>query len=147
MKFYSTKNYYNLPCCHRQHKDEKHCRHLHGYSRSFHFKFACNDLDEKGWVVDFGNLKKVEQFLNDHFDHTCLINQDDPHLSVFQELHERDVIKLVVLPCVSVERTAQFVYEKMNPIILELTDGRCWICEVEVKENDKNSGIYVPNGI
>ena len=52
----STKTYRNLPCAHRQWKNEGHCSFVHGYSREFIFHFACEELDKHGWVVDFGDL-------------------------------------------------------------------------------------------
>ena len=46
-------------------------------------------MDEHGWVVGFGDLKKLEKYLLDMYDHTMIIAEDDPELSTFQELHKK----------------------------------------------------------
>ena len=63
----STKTYRNLPCAHRQWKNEGHCSFVHGYSREFIFHFASNELDKHGWVVDFGGLKDLKVFQRNIF--------------------------------------------------------------------------------
>ena len=72
MSHYSTKTYghnIGLSAVFRQpHADHSHCRFLHGYSLGFKFKFACNELDNKNWVVDFGGLKPLKKWLEDSFD-------------------------------------------------------------------------------
>ena len=81
--FRSTKTFHFLPCAHRQWRDEGHCRFVHGYDRSVHLVFECSELDDKMWVMDFGGLKPIKTWLEDLFDHTLLINEDDPELEFF----------------------------------------------------------------
>ena len=142
--FISTKIFKDYPCCHRQWKAESHCRFIHGYSRQFHFEFSCSHLSKEMWVVDFGGLKSVGDRLAYLFDHTFLVAEDDPQLGLFEDLDRKGVIQMRVLKDVSMEGTAEFVYRDINPIIGELTGGRAWISKVEVRENEKNSGIYIP---
>ena len=63
-KYYSTKTYGHeegLSCMFRQPlATHSHCSLLHGYALSFSFKFGCDGLDDKNWVVDFGNLKELK---------------------------------------------------------------------------------------
>ena len=140
----STKIFRGYPCTHRQYLDDSHCRWVHGYSRSFHFEFGCLSLDKKGWVVPFGGLTDMKQFLSSHFDHTFLVGPEDPELETFKSLQDRDALKLVVLPYgPSMEGTARYVYEECDKIINRITNGRCFITKVEVRENEKNSGIYL----
>jgi len=140
--FTSTKTYRNLPCAHRQWRHEGHCAWIHGYSRSFTFVFAADALDENHFVMDFGGLKKVKTWLEHMFDHTLLICADDPHLQTFEGLHDHGLCSLRVLPNVSMEATAKYVYEHVQPLIHKATGGRVWIQSVECRENDKNSAIY-----
>jgi hypothetical protein len=42
------------------------------------------------------------------------------------------------------EGTAQYVFEKVDAMIAQLTAGRSWVKFVEVRENEKNSAIYSP---
>lgn len=142
--FISTKRFSGFPCTHRQWRAESHCRFVHGYSRDFYFEFACNERTVEGWVVDFGGLKELKKLLEDTFDHTFLAAQDDPELSVWQDLDRRGVIQLRVLPNPSMEGTAIWAYEKANEIVQRTTKGRAWVTLVEVRENEKNSAKYIP---
>ena len=143
-KFKSTKLLAGYPCTHRQWKAQSHCQFVHGYSRSFYFEFESNELTEEMWVMDFGGLKEVKDFLAYNFDHTFLAAQDDPFLETFKELDAQGVIQLRVLPNAGMEVTAVFVYEKVSEIIKKNTNARVWITKVEVRENEKNSAMYIP---
>ena len=77
-QFSCSKSYDDFPCSHRQWRHKGHCRFVHGYSRSFTFWFAAKELDINGFIVDFSGLKLFEKKLKDQFDHTFLINKDDP---------------------------------------------------------------------
>lgn len=143
-QFKSTKRFSGFPCTHRQWKAESHCRFVHGYSREFYFEFAANELTKEGWVVDFGGLKEIKSWLNQMFDHTFLVAQDDPELPAFEALHKRGAIDLRVLPNPGMEGTAEFVYHKASEILNKLYGKRAWITLVEVRENEKNSAMYIP---
>lgn len=142
---YSTKLFKDFPCTHRQWKAKGHCRFVHGYAREFAFEFACHQLSEQMWVVDFGGLGKVRRWLEEIFDHTFLASEDDPELEAFRELDRRGIIQLRILPNCGMEGTAKYVFEKVNQIIQEETQGRAWVRRVEVRENEKNSAIYLPS--
>jgi 6-pyruvoyltetrahydropterin/6-carboxytetrahydropterin synthase len=141
-KFKSTKRFTGFPCTHRQWRAESHCRFVHGYSREFHFEFAASELTKEGWVVDFGGLKELKQWLDQVFDHTFLIAQDDPELEAFKALDKRGAIQLRVLPNPGMEGTAEYVYLEATKILESLYGKRAWITKVEVRENDKNSAIF-----
>lgn len=144
--FKSTKRFTGFPCTHRQWKAESHCRFVHGYSREFYFEFAGRELTQEGWVVDFGGLKELKSWLDQMFDHTFLVAQDDPHLKEFQALDAAGVIQLRVMPNPGMEGSALYVYEHASEILRKLYGDRVWITLVEVRENEKNSASYVPPG-
>ncbi len=142
-KFKSTKRFTGFPCTHRQWRAESHCRYVHGYSREFYFEFEANELTKEGWVVDFGGLKELKSWLDYVFDHTFLIAQDDPHLEDFKKLDQQGVIQLRVLPNPGMEGSALYVYEEASKILKKIYGDRAWITLVEVKENEKNSAMYL----
>ena len=145
--FKSTKRFTGFSCAHRQPAHDGHCKFLHGYSRSFYFVFAADEVDpQTHFVMDFSGLKKVKAWLDEMFDHTCLINADDPELTLFKELHERQIIDLRVLPNVSMEATAKYVAEHVQKMLDADTGGRVRIDALECRENEKNSGWYYPAG-
>ena len=82
-----SKRFSGYPCCHRQWRHPGHCRFVHGYSRSFTVWFRSSQLDAYGFVVDFSSLQPLETRLAAQFDHTFLVNADDPLLSQWQTLH------------------------------------------------------------
>ncbi len=141
-RYRSTKRFWNFPCCHRQHKHDGHCRFIHGYSREFKFWFECTRLDENNFVVDFSALDELKSWLEHMFDHTVLINADDPERALFEQMHEREIVDLRILPSVSMEATAKHVFEYADGLVRESTGGRCWVAKVMVAENDKNSAEY-----
>lgn len=140
----STKLLKGYPCTHRQWKADSHCRFVHGYSRDFYFEFACKELTEEMWVMDFGGLKEVKSWLSDTFDHTFLASADDPYLDNFRKMDSDGIIQLRVLPNAGMEGTAKFVYDMVNDIIGRSTNKRVWVTKVEVRENEKNSAYYEP---
>lgn len=144
-EFRSTKSFYGFPCTHRQWRAESHCRFVHGYSRSFHFEFAASGLTKEMWVMDFGGLKEVKAWLDTMFDHTFLVSADDPYRETFEKLDKEGVIQMRVLPNAGMEGTAEFVFNHVNEMVRKQTQNRVRIVRVEVRENEKNSAIYIPD--
>lgn len=153
MIFKSTKSYYNMPCSHQQWKDADQsgipgtgeCAKTHGYSREVHFEFTATEVDEYGWVVGFGALKPVKDWLTWLFDHTSLWEASDPRLEKVIEFNKTldfPVNNIRVLPFgVSMEQSSFFIALFVVPFILKETNNRCWVSKIEVRENDKNSAI------
>ena len=115
-KFTSTKTYRNLPCAHRQWKHKGHCAYIHGYSREYTFYFEADEMDEHGWVVGFGDLKNLEKYLLDMYDHTLLIAENDPELDTFKELDKKGLCDLRIVPEASLEGSAKVALKKANQI-------------------------------
>ena len=117
---------------------------MHGYSRSFHFVFAAVTQDVCGFVVDFGDLKWLRDWLTMMFDHTLLLNADDPLMPLFKQVESAGGAIIRVLPYgVGMEGTAQYVCETADSELRRITKGRAWVVSVEARENNKNSAIYV----
>lgn len=131
-------------CAFRQWRaTHSHCSKLHGYQLKAKLWFGCSSLDDKNWVVDFGGLKHLKQILNNQFDHTTCVAQDDPELELFQELEESGVIQLRIMPGgVGIERVAEFVFKTADAYIREVTEDRCWVSKVEAFEHEENSATY-----
>ena len=146
MPYYSTKTYghnIGLSAVFRQpNADHSHCHLLHGYSLGFKFTFACEYLDNKNWAVDFGGLKPLKAWLEDHFDHKTAIDRSDPHMDVFLDLEKKGLIDLRVFDGVGAEKFAQHAFEFADALIKEKTDSRCWVHSVECAEHGANSAIY-----
>ena len=113
-KYTCTKQYFNLPCAHRQHQHDGHCSKIHGYSRSFKFYFACNDLDSNHFVFDFGKLHKLKEHLDYMCDHTLLINRNDPFLEKFKEMDHLGICQLRIVESCSAEGMARYFFDFAN---------------------------------
>ena len=142
-KFYSTKVIPLGSCAFRQPRADSHCKFLHGYRLQAKFHFACNELDHKNWVVDFGGLKNLKKDLENIFDHKTVIWSQDPEIETFRMLEKKGIIELVELEQgVGIERFAELCYNMADMHVRAMTDNRCWREKVEVWEHEQNSAIY-----
>lgn len=147
-KYISTKTYKNLgSVAYRQWKADSHCRLLHGYSLSFHFEFEANDLDARNWVMDFGGLKPLKECLEEWFDHTLLLAQDDPEYETIKGLGSKGLAKIIEVEKTGCEGLADYLYEYINTILLPSFGTseaeRVWCCKVEVRETESNMAMRV----
>ena len=146
MTYYSTKTYghnIGLSAVFRQpNADHSHCHLLHGYSLAFKFTFGCKELDNKNWAVDFGSLKPLKKWLEDHFDHKTAVDINDPHLDKLKELEKHDLAEIVEFDGVGAEMFAKHAFDFADKLIREQTNNRCYVVEVECMEHGANSAIY-----
>ena len=146
MTYYSTKTYghnIGLACVFRQpNAGHSHCHLLHGYSLAFRFTFGCDQLDNKNWAVDFGSLKPLKKWLEDHFDHKTAVDINDPHLDKLKELEKHDLAEIVEFDGVGAEMFAKHAFDFADKLIREQTNNRCYVVEVECMEHGANSAIY-----
>ena len=143
MTHVSTKHYDNYPCAHRQWKHLGYCALVHGYSRSFTFTFGAHTLDDCGFAVDFGKCRWIKDHLDALFDHTLLLAPDDPLMHTFRSLERDGACRIVTLPYgPGMEGTAQYLCEYVDAALRLQSKGRCWVEQVEARENSKNSAIY-----
>jgi len=148
--YQSTKTYGNdrgLSCCFRQWRADSHCNLIHGYSLGFRFTFESIKLDRKNWVYDFGGCKWIKKYLDEMFDHTLAIAEDDPELDTFKELHGKGLANLFIFKGVGCEKFAEHVYNKVSPRVRKETDDRVHLYSVECFEHGANSAIYYGSNI
>lgn len=145
MTYRSTKTFPDLgPVAYRQWRADSHCRLIHGYSLSFKFTFESEDLDARNWVVDFGGLRSLKGLLEDNFDHTLLVAEDDPELEWYAEAQERGIAKVVVLPALGCEALSELVFGVTEVWLKDAGYGdRVRVVSVEVMEHAKNSALFV----
>jgi 6-pyruvoyltetrahydropterin/6-carboxytetrahydropterin synthase len=145
-KYQVTKTYghnLGLSATFRQHRTDTHCKFLHGYALGVKLKFEAYSLDDRNWVLGFGDLKPVKKWLEETFDHKTLIAADDPEIDVFELLHSRRLIDLVVVDRVGCESFAEMIYHKTNQIVFgEHRRPGVKLVSVEVMEHGANSAIY-----
>jgi 6-pyruvoyltetrahydropterin/6-carboxytetrahydropterin synthase len=147
-KYRSSKYYRQIgPVAYRQWRADSHCNLIHGYALSFYFEFESDTLDVRNWVQDFGGLKPLKEKLEDWFDHTLLVAQDDPQREELLRLGEIGLAKITEVEKTGCEGLADFLYKYVNGIFLpsygETEAQRVWCCKVEVRETDSNMAMRV----
>jgi 6-pyruvoyltetrahydropterin/6-carboxytetrahydropterin synthase len=150
-KFQSTKIFDGFSTVFRQWRaDGTHCQFLHGYGISFKITFE-GELDERNWVWDFGGMKRAKgtidgmnpkAWMDFMFDHTYIIAEDDPFLPLAKEMDKGGIVQLRIIPATGAEQFAKYIYDKVNKFVLEETNNRVRVTQVEFKEHNKNSAIY-----
>jgi len=145
--YQSTKTFghqLGLSSAFRQWRAESHCRLIHGYALSVKIVFAAHELDVRNWVVDFGSLKSLKTWLENTFDHTLLVAEDDPKRDELLALDKMGLARVVMVPATGCEAFAELIF---GGVEVWLKDNgyapRCWVESVEVGEHGANSALYV----
>lgn len=144
MRYRVTKTYgheLGLSAAFRQWRAESHCRFIHGYALSFEFEFTADELDENNWVIDFGSLKPIKEWLQDMFDHKLLAAENDPELPTFRKLHAEGIVDLRVVEKTGCEAFAKRAWEHVN-YWLESNQPRVRLLRVTVREHGANAASY-----
>ena len=140
----SYKRFIGYSTAFRQCRAYSHCSLVHGYAFCFKVWFE-GELDENGWVIDFGSFKRngVKDWLKDMFDHTTCIAADDPELEMFKEMHNREIIDLRILENgVGCEKFAELVAKYLQDVVHRETDGRASVSKVQCWEHNDNMAEY-----
>lgn len=147
-KYVSTKEYIDaFPIAYRQWKADSHCSKIHGYSLTIKFEFETDDLDVRNWAMDYGGLRPLKEALEDLFDHTMLLAQDDPHYDTIKNLGTIGIAKVIEVEKTGCEGLADWIYEYVNTIFLpkygKAESERLWCSKVEVRETQANMAMRV----
>ena len=80
--------------------------------------------------------------LKDYFDHTFLVNKDDPLLKYWKELNDLKALDLRIMENVGMENTAKLIWSWANDYLIQKDKGRscCW--KTESKENKSNRACF-----
>jgi 6-pyruvoyltetrahydropterin/6-carboxytetrahydropterin synthase len=164
MTYMVTKNYgpeNGLSATFRQWRADSHCRFIHGYALGVEVTFLCEDadLDENGWVYNFGGLKEFKAWLQETFDHKMLVAKDDPAIELFRDMantrerrrfspgREPWVESGQLIQLVEVERTGCEGFARMIADWLinniDMKGRQVRIDCVRVYEHDGNSATYL----
>src|SRR4030042_176274 len=85
------------------------CRHLHGHNARVLITIEAPELDERGMVLDFGDIKRVVSvWIDEHLDHRMILRRDDPAVPVLEQLGE-PVFLMDVNP--TAENLARAIYD------------------------------------
>ena len=88
-------------------------------------------------------MGELKSFLDDMFDHTLLVAEDEPHLDLYKQLEKAGIARLTVLPKLGCEGLADQLYKYVNGVFIPDMWGpgeaeRLWCFRVEVRETQTN---------
>jgi len=144
-----TKKYTDLPFAHRQWKHPGHCSQIHGHNFTFVFEFWSYSKDRVGFTVDFGKLKWLKKWIDERFDHTCVLCEDDPLLEEFKKMGDGKAFNITEVPDASCEGIAKYLFDNVSILlkhgnVLDKEDSHrnIKIRKIEVIEDGKNSATF-----
>ena len=135
-----SKTYSDIPFAHRQHKHQGHCNLIHGHNWSFKFTFTCLELDDKGFVVDFGDLKFIAKWL-EQLDHAYVYNRGDRETEKLL-LNHPDLFKAYPVESCSAEGLAKHAFDQVSQLLNQHLGARVSLQSVEVFEDSRNAARY-----
>ena len=97
---------------------------------------------DKNWAVDFGGLKPLKAWLEDHFDHKVAVDANDPEMETMLMLQNLGLAEIRVFEGVGAEKFAEHAWRFADTLIREATDNRCYCVRAECAEHGANSAIY-----
>ena len=114
------------------------CRYLHGHNGIAIISIEGPDLDDRGMLVDFSDIKSaVSTWIDDNLDHRMLLHRDDPVVPTLQEMGE-PLYLLDQNP--TAENIARLIYEQSAKLELPVP-----IVEVKLWETPKCFATYRPD--
>ena len=74
---------------HRLMDYEGKCRYLHGHNGRVEIELEGEELDARGMITDFGEIKRVmKDWIDSNLDHRMILRRDDPAVAFIQEAGE-----------------------------------------------------------
>ncbi len=137
-----SKIYTDIPFAHRQHRHDGHCSLIHGHNWSFELTFACHELDDNGFVVDFGNLRFIRDWIEGNLDHACVFSHDDPLADQLIAAGGSAVWKVYRLDCCSCEGLARHLFDVFDAMVRRETADRVFLVAIKVAEDSRNSADW-----
>ena len=109
---------------HRLLEYEGKCRHLHGHNGKAVITIEASDLDHRGMVVGFSEIKQVvSRWIDEHLDHRMLLRHDDPLVPLLREAGE-PLFVMDVNP--TAENLARLIYRVARERGIAVVEVRLW---------------------
>jgi len=109
---------------HRLLNYEGKCRYLHGHNGRAIISIAGTELDSRGMVLDFADIKQtVSTWIDDNLDHRMLLNRADPMVPILQEMDE-PLYLLDENP--TAENIAKLIFHQSQSLGVPIVEVRLW---------------------
>ncbi len=140
-----SKSYRDIPLSHRQPNHPGRCSRLHGHSWSVTLTFASSDLDANGFVVDFGELHYLADWIDEHLDHGTIICVSDPRIEEVRNLARSGLLKITEVARASCEGIAEHLFVVFDELVRQHTKERAWLQKIHLEEDSRNSATFEPD--
>ena len=109
---------------HRLLRYEGKCRHLHGHNGVLEVDLATDALDDRGMVLDFGEIKRrLKSWIETTLDHQMILCKDDPMVPVLREKGEQFQ---VIDDNPTAENLAKLIFNEARAQGLPVREVRLW---------------------
>jgi 6-pyruvoyltetrahydropterin/6-carboxytetrahydropterin synthase len=123
------------------------CAFLHGHNGRLEIELAGEELDFRGMLVDFGDIKSVvKKWVMENLDHTTILHERDPLVSVLRG-HQQNVYVLGDNPTAENIATEIWARSKQTFDLLVPTVAGLpvfYISEVRLWEQPDSYASFVP---
>lgn len=103
---------------------EGKCRYLHGHNGRAVITIESSQLDHRGMVMDFSDIKRyVSTWIDNHLDHRMILRRDDPAVAALEKLGE-PLYLLDVNP--TAENIARLIFEVTQREGFPIVEARLW---------------------
>lgn len=100
------------------------CQYLHGHNALVEIEITSSDLDHRGMVVDFSDIKeKLKPWVDDALDHKMLLRRDDPLVPILEAQGE-SFVALDENP--TAENIARLIFRKARSLGLPVAKVTLW---------------------
>lgn len=100
------------------------CRYLHGHNGKVEIELSAKQLDRRGMVRDFNEIKQsIQRWIDTNLDHKMLLHKNDPVLPALRKLHEP---LFVMQANPTAEAIAKLIYEVVKRMGFPVTSVRLW---------------------
>ena len=135
---YSISKEFSIEYAHRlQLPYESKCRNIHGHSARIIIKVGAHALNNESMIVDFSELKDFQKNIEDLFDHTLILNENDPLVKLLKKQTKMHTLKS--------EPTAEALANYISHLLTTFLDVRNIIfarTEVTFYETAKNCASF-----
>lgn len=109
---------------HRLLQYEGKCRFLHGHNGRAVIALESQELDSRGMVLDFSDIKRVvSTWIDENLDHRMILHRDDPAVGALRQLGE-PVYLMDVNP--TAENIARLIFEFTRAHGFPIVECRLW---------------------
>lgn len=100
------------------------CRHLHGHNGKAVIVLEGEELDDRGMLIDFTDIKKkIRCWIEEHLDHRMILCDQDPVLPMLREVGEP---LYVIDSNPTAEKIARIIFEQAREQGLPVVEVRLW---------------------